>query len=75
MIVEGPTQMSITPRPENWRTSSFSSNGSDCVELATDGLTWGAVRDSKNPDGDLLTVDARPFRSLVQAVKGATTLH
>lgn len=67
--------MGITPRPENWRTSSFSSNGTDCVELATDGLTWGAVRDSKNPDGDVLTVDARPFRSLVQAVKGATTLH
>jgi len=61
--------MSTAPRPVNWRKSSFSSNGSDCVELATDGLTWGAVRDSKNPDGDTLVLDARRFRAMVRAAK------
>lgn len=69
MILEGTDPMGTAPRPENWRTSSFSSNGSDCVELATDGLTWGAVRDSKNPDGDVLAVDARLFLALVRAAK------
>jgi len=61
--------MGTAPRSANWRKSSFSSNGSDCVELATDGATWGAVRDSKNPEGGQLTVAAEQFRSLVRVVK------
>lgn len=37
-----------------WRTSSFSSsNGGNCVEVAT---TLGALRDSKDPAGRVLTV-------------------
>jgi hypothetical protein len=35
-----------------WRKSSYSGNESNCVELAYE----GAIRDSKNPDGDHLTV-------------------
>lgn len=42
-----------------WRRSSFSSNGTNCVEVAA-----GAVRDSKN--GAVLTLDARSVRALVQ---------
>lgn len=34
-----------------WRKSSFSPNGGNCVELAY----AGAVRDSKNPDGARLS--------------------
>jgi hypothetical protein len=36
-----------------WRKSTFSgSNGGDCVEVAS---TLGALRDSKNPSGSVLT--------------------
>lgn len=61
--------MNTAPRSATWRTSSFSSNGTNCVELATDGRTWGAVRDSKNRGGDVLMLDAQRFRSLVQVAK------
>jgi hypothetical protein len=37
----------------SWRKSSFShGNGGDCVEVAS---TLGALRDSKNPSGPVLT--------------------
>jgi hypothetical protein len=36
-----------------WRTSSFSPNGDDCVEVAWPEVAV-AVRDSKNADGPLL---------------------
>jgi hypothetical protein len=42
--------------PRQWRTSSFSSNGSSCVEVCH---TLAAVRDSKNPGGPILHVDLR----------------
>jgi uncharacterized protein DUF397 len=58
-----------------WRKSSYSSNGSDCVEVAWRTASYSsngeacvqvrgdlaAVRDSKNPDGPVLRVDFRPF--------------
>jgi hypothetical protein len=48
-----------------WRKSSYSGGSttvdSNCVELA-----FGAVRDSKNPDGAVLNVDVA---ALVAAVK------
>jgi hypothetical protein len=44
----------------NWRKSSRSQNGANCVEVAP-----GAVRDSKNP-GPTLAVD---IRSLIAAAK------
>ncbi len=46
-----------------WRKSSYSGEGADqsCVELAL-----GAVRDSKNPDGPMLSLDVI---ALVAAVK------
>jgi hypothetical protein len=44
-----------------WRKSS-SSGDTNCVELAN----WGAVRDSKNPTGPSLVVDAA---HLVAAIK------
>jgi hypothetical protein len=48
-----------------WRKSTYSGSGTvdgDCVELAAD----GAVRDSKNPAGPVLSVDVA---ALVAAVK------
>jgi hypothetical protein len=46
-----------------WRKSSYSGEGAtgNCVELAL-----GAVRDSKNPDGSMLSADVN---ALVVAVK------
>jgi Domain of unknown function (DUF397) len=37
-----------------WRKSTYSNNGGACVEVAT-GEDWIAVRDSKDPDGPVLT--------------------
>lgn len=36
-----------TPHPSDWRTSSYSGNGSACVEVAWSRRTL--VRDSKHP--------------------------
>jgi hypothetical protein len=47
----------------SWQKSSYSSNGTACVEVSHD---LAAVRDSKNPHGPMLSVDLRRF---VHAVK------
>lgn len=46
-----------------WRKSSHSGQDTDCVEVAP---TLGAVRDSKNPAGPILSANAA---ALVAAVK------
>jgi Domain of unknown function (DUF397) len=48
-----------------WRTSSYSGQDNECVELRGDLL---AVRDSKNPAGPALTVS---LTNLLNAVKTA----
>jgi hypothetical protein len=53
-----------------WRKSSFSGGANDdvCVELAR--LQEGiGIRDSKDPDGDRLTVDGSAFGVLVEKIK------
>ncbi len=58
----------------SWRTSSYSSsNGGNCVEVATavpaaDGQAV-AVRDSKDRQGPALVFGARAWRSFTDAVK------
>ena len=53
-----------------WRKSSRSSGGSaNCVELATDGTTWAAIRDSKDPAGPALVFPRRSLNSLLLQVK------
>lgn len=48
-----------------WRKSSHSSSdGDQCVELASVGDTV-AVRDSKNPTGPILILPRRALRTLV----------
>lgn len=54
--------MKVPHNPDKWRTSSFSGEQTDCVQLHPD----GAVRDSKNPNGPSLEL---PFARLVSAVK------
>jgi hypothetical protein len=53
-----------------WRKSSYSgSTGGECVEVA-DGLPCAVpVRDSKNPDGPVLTVGAAAWQSFVDGLR------
>lgn len=55
------------PRSLSWRKSSWS-NPNDCVELAWPAEV-GAVRDSKNADGPLLTVGRAGLVGFIAGVK------
>ncbi|MBP2326791.1 hypothetical protein JOF56_007176 [Kibdelosporangium banguiense] len=48
----------------NWRKSSFSGTGGNCVEVRND---LAAIRDSKNPQGPTLTVDLASLRTFLTA--------
>ena len=50
-----------------WRKSSKSSSGA-CVEVADDGPVVH-MRDSKDPDGPMLTFDRDVFRDFIEFVK------
>ncbi|WP_263170857.1 DUF397 domain-containing protein [Streptomyces sp. SCSIO ZS0520] len=63
----------MTTETPRWFTSSYSSNGGACVEVATNlSATHGhiPVRDSKNPTGPVLDVPTGAFASFVTGVKG-----
>lgn len=45
-----------------WRTSSFSADGSECVQVPG---TLDRVRDSKNPGGPILPTSTGGFAQLV----------
>jgi hypothetical protein len=62
----------VTTDTPHWFTSSHSSNGGQCVEVATNlAASTGevAVRDSKNPSGPALRLPANAFASFVEGVK------
>lgn len=46
-----------------WRKSTRSGSQSNCVEVAA----YGAVRDSKNPDGPVLRVDLSVFLTVMKS--------
>ncbi|WYB31710.1 DUF397 domain-containing protein [Streptomyces sp. SM1P] len=59
-------------RDPRWFTSSYSENGGQCVEVATNlaaphGIV--PVRDSKNVTGPALTVPAAAFSAFVAGVR------
>ncbi|MGW1162624.1 DUF397 domain-containing protein [Streptomyces sp. NPDC002513] len=55
----------------SWRKSSYSNqDGGACVEVSDDFAAVVPVRDSKNPDGPLITFAAEEWSSFVSAVKG-----
>ena len=54
-----------------WRTSSRTSQGSECVEVAS-AERMIAVRDSKDPDGPNLAFAARDWAKFMTATKSGT---
>ncbi|GAA4665342.1 DUF397 domain-containing protein [Streptomyces youssoufiensis] len=58
-------------REPRWTKSSYSSNGGNCVEVATNLAPHGTipVRDSKNPHGPTLTFDPTAWSAFVTGVK------
>ncbi|MFF1919157.1 DUF397 domain-containing protein [Streptomyces sp. NPDC058221] len=58
-----------TPR---WYTSSYSNNGGNCIEVATNLVAARGVvpvRDSKNPAGPVLDLPAGAFATFVTGIK------
>ncbi|MFJ6982264.1 MULTISPECIES: DUF397 domain-containing protein [unclassified Streptomyces] len=63
--------MTALVRPR-WRTSSYSDNGGDCVEVATNlaaPLGTVPVRDSKVQGGPVVTLAAPAFTALVDGLR------
>ncbi|WP_405777866.1 DUF397 domain-containing protein [Streptomyces sp. NBC_00859] len=64
--------MTTTTDSPRWFKSSYSNNGGQCVEVATNlARLCGVVpvRDSKNPGGPVLDVPAGAFACFVACVK------
>ncbi|MFG3391914.1 DUF397 domain-containing protein [Streptomyces parvus] len=62
----------MTTETPRWFTSSYSNNGGQCVEVATNlAAPHGVVpvRDSKNVTGPALTVPAAAFSAFVAGVR------
>lgn len=62
----------MTTETPRWFTSSYSENGGQCVEVATNlaaphGIV--PVRDSKNPTGPALTIPTTAFTTFVAGVR------
>ncbi|MFF3275746.1 DUF397 domain-containing protein [Streptomyces chrestomyceticus] len=59
-----------------WLKSSYSDNGGQCVEVATNLIASRgvvSVRDSKNPNGPALSLDPDTWAGLIEFVRQATT--
>jgi hypothetical protein len=62
----------VTTEEPQWFTSSYSSNGGDCIAVAGNLVaSCGVVpvRDSKNPTGPVLNIPANSFVTFVAGVK------
>ncbi|MFE6778242.1 DUF397 domain-containing protein [Streptomyces sp. NPDC057702] len=59
-----------TPSP-HWFTSSYSDNGGQCVEVATNLTPHDTipVRDSKNPNGPTLTFNTSAWTAFITGAK------
>jgi hypothetical protein len=62
----------MEPSHLNWRKASYSgTNGGGCVEVARPRPGTVAVRDSKNPDGAVLTFTAREWTRLLTRIQSS----
>ncbi|MFG2879890.1 DUF397 domain-containing protein [Streptomyces sp. NPDC048337] len=59
----------MTAESPRWAKSSYSGNGGQCVEVATNLVGTVPVRDSKNPDGPVLGFGAEAFGVFLAGVK------
>ncbi|GHB27758.1 hypothetical protein GCM10010331_12570 [Streptomyces xanthochromogenes] len=62
----------MTTESPRWFTSSYSGNGGQCIEVATNlAATRGLVpvRDSKAPNGPALSLRTHAFSSFVGSIK------
>ncbi|MFG2642988.1 DUF397 domain-containing protein [Streptomyces sp. NPDC048370] len=63
----------MTTESPRWFTSSYSENGGQCVEVATNLVASRGtvpVRDSKSTEGPVLDLSVAAFSSFVASVKG-----
>ncbi|MFG3406242.1 DUF397 domain-containing protein [Streptomyces sp. NPDC048142] len=68
----------MTTETPRWFTSSYSDNGGQCVEVATNLATPHGVvpvRDSKNVTGPSLNVQAGAFTDFVTGIKSGDLQH
>lgn len=56
-------------RRAEWRTSTYSANGSTCVEVAVNLPGVVAVRDSKDREGPMLAFTPDEWRAFVAGTK------
>ncbi|MFE2561023.1 DUF397 domain-containing protein [Streptomyces sp. NPDC059352] len=64
----------MTTESPRWFKSSYSENGGQCIEVATNfAVSCGTVpvRDSKRPTGPALNVPATAFAAFVAGLKGS----
>ena len=54
-----------------WRRSSFSGGQGNCIEVASNVAGCVAMRDSKNPDGAVLSFPQAEWAAFVESVKGS----
>jgi hypothetical protein len=55
---------------QHWRKSSYSGNGGgNCVEVASDLPGVVAVRDSKNPDGPVLSFSRNEWERFISRMR------
>ena len=52
-----------------WRKSSYSGNGGNCVEVATNMPGIVAVRDSKDPDGTALVLTPAEWQAFLAGAR------
>lgn len=57
------------PARPAWRTSSYSGESDQCVEVANFGDDTAGIRDSKNLNGPKLTFSRREAGDLIRRVK------
>ncbi|WP_327681823.1 DUF397 domain-containing protein [Kitasatospora sp. NBC_00458] len=61
--------MPVDPARAEWRKSTHSDNGGQCVEAALNLPGTVPVRDSKDPDGPALAFPAEAWRAFVTALR------
>lgn len=58
-----------------WRTSTYSGNSGNCVEIATNLPGLVAIRDSKDPSGGALVVGREEWQKFVSRIATRNAEH